>query len=151
MRNETHLLLTNNDMILWKNSQEKHTRASRWETSEFSRPGVLNWGQCCLQGTLDNVWRHVWLSQLKKIYWHLVGESLKCCPKMHRTASHTHNNYLLKISTVPRLSSLFGMKMSTLKTLIPKFLTPNPRSVLQLFGAITIPESTYTLNYTVVR
>ena len=72
---------------------------------------------------------------------------------MHRIVPHIHTkkNHLLKISIVPKLRTLLGTKMSTRKAFTPKFLTPNPKSVLQIFGAIIVQESISTLIYAVVR
>ena len=48
------------------------------------KPSVLKWGDFCLslQWTLDNVWRHFWLSLGKgggTCYWLLVGRGQGCC------------------------------------------------------------------------
>ena len=38
------------------------------------RTVVPSWGSFACQGTLDNAWRHFWMSQLGSgCYWHMVG------------------------------------------------------------------------------
>ena len=48
--------------------------------SFYPNSGVLSW-RCFppLWGTFGSVWSHIWLSQLGRSYWHLVGRVQGCC------------------------------------------------------------------------
>lgn len=83
---------------------------------------VLNWGQFCSSGDIDNIWKHFWLSPVTTGLGRGGAVGIYCVeamdaaknPTMHRTILITKNYLAQNVDTAGRNPSLPGYSYTDL-------------------------------------
>lgn len=89
-------------------------------------PVIPNQEWFCLPEVFDNVWIHVWLSQLRGHCWLPVDKSGKCCSTSHNAQDSPQN----KVLSSSNVNSTKPDKFPKTSACAPKNLRKNYRSIV---------------------